>query len=179
MNPQILENIDQAFLQLEYVIKMMAYTELKKINKEELDSELIILGDKRNLNFAGNKFNSYDDLILASQNETHICFGFTSIVLDLSLDAIGIERNPKDNSEKGMIRNLIYMIRCSYAHDMMHPKWEVKGDFRKVLKVPLTNCQLEIDLTEKHGQPFDFSDIGGFENYFEIKDKVREIIIKS
>ena len=71
------------------------------------------------------------------------------------------------------------MIRCAYAHDLMHPKWNVKGSYRQLLKIELQGKNIELDLSEKNGQPFDIKDIGGHEIYFKIKEKLCHLIEKS
>jgi hypothetical protein len=176
MRSEIIENIEQAFLQLEFSIKLLTYVELKKIEKTEFDTNVVIEGQKRNLNFFHSSFDTYDDLIHATVNNLNITLGFTSIVLEASLQALGIKNDPNDRSKNGMLRNLIYMIRCAYAHDMMYPKWEAKGPYAQPLEIHLDNEIVNIDLMKKHGEPFDMKDLGGYRNYFEIKDKILTLI---
>ena len=78
-----------------------------------------------------------------------------------------------------MLRTLVYMIRCAYAHDLIHPKWNVKGPYCQQLKIELQDETVELDLSEKDGQPFDVKDIGGHEIYFQIKEKICQLIEES
>ena len=63
------------------------------------------------------------------------------------------------------------MVRCAYAHGVADPKWEVRGDYRQVLELELTNAPLRLDLRELHGRSFDFAQLGGHARWFEIRDE--------
>ncbi len=176
MKSEIIENINQAFLQLEFSIKLLTYFGNKKIDKDEFDIHINYPGKIISLNFPSNSFKTYDDLIIAAENSYGITFGFTSIVLDDALQSIGIKCDPSDHTPNGMLRTLVYMIRCAYAHNMMYPKWEVRGNYAHPLRIVLQYETLELDLSQKNGQPFVINDIGGLSNYLEIKDKICQLI---
>lgn len=176
MKTELIRNINQAFLLLEFTIKLDNYMERRTIDKDEFDSNIVITGGKRNISFNKSAFNTYDDLIMGAENCVLITVGFTSIVLDTSLQSIGKKPDPKDRSSDGMLRSLIYMIRCAYAHDMMHPKWEVRGNYVQPLEIQLQSDILRLDLLKRHNQLFNIEDIGGYENYFEIKDLICKMI---
>ncbi len=176
MNTEIIRNINQAFLQLEFSIKLLNFMERRTIDKDEFDTDLVITARKKNISFYHSAFNTYDDLILGAENGVLITVGFTSIVLETSLQSVGNKTDPNDRSSNGMLRSLIYMIRCAYAHDMMHPKWEVRGNYAQLLEIPLQSDILRLDLSMKHNQIFNIEDIGGYENYFEMKELVCKII---
>lgn len=177
MKSEIIQNINQAFLQLEFSIKLLTYTELGKIDKNGFDTDVII--GQENLSFNHSSFNTYDDLIIGATNNFNITVGFTSIVLDSSCSSAGIKCNPKNKSPEGALRTLVYMIRCAYAHNMMHPKWEVRGEYLQNIKISFANVILDIDLTDKDGKPFDMDDIGGYKNYFMIKDLICKMILNT
>ena len=176
MKSKTIENINQAFLQLEYSIKLLTYSETNQINKDEFDTHVIWPSKIINLNFFHNSFKTYDDLILAAENSYSITLGFTSIVLDEALQSIGIKCDPSDLTPNGMLRTLVYMIRCAYAHNMMYPKWEVQGGYARPLSIILQHETLELDLSQKNGHLFLIDDIGGVSNYLEIKDKICQLI---
>lgn len=177
MKSEIIDNINQAFLQLEFSIKLLTYTELRKIDKDEFDTDLLI--GQGNLSFNHSSFHTYNDLIHGAHNNFNITVGFTSIVLDSSCNSVGISPNPNNHCPEGALRTLIYMLRCAYAHNMMYPKWEVRGPYAQILEVPLKNEILKLDLTNKHGTLFDMQDIGGYKNYLNIKDSICELILNS
>ena len=179
MKAELLENIEQAFLQLAFSIKLLTFFELEKIDKDEFDTDLTILGEHGNIGYSHGTFNTYDDLIHAAHNNFNLTLGFTAITLETSLQAASISNNPNDQSPNGMLRTLVYMIRCAYAHDLIHPKWNVKRPYCQQLKIELQDETVELDLSEKDGQPFDVKDIGGHEIYFQIKEKICQLIKES
>ena len=176
MKTELIRNINQAFLHLEFTIKLLTYMERRTTEKDEFDTNIIITGKKRNISFNDSAFNTYDDLILGAENCVLIAVGFSAIVLDTSLKSAGKKADPNDQSSEGMLINLIYMIRCAYAHDMMHPKWKVNPNYAQPLEIQLQNDILRLYLSKKQNQLFKIEDIGGYENYFEIKDLTCKII---
>lgn len=176
MEINYLRDIEQAFLQLTFSIKLLAFFELKNIDKEIFDMCLTIPGKQDNVLYKKDTFKTYNDLIHAATNNYNITLGFTAITLESSLQAANIPNNPDDKSPEGMLRTLVYMIRCAYAHDLMHPKWSVKKKYRHELEIPLQNETFILDLAEKNAQPFDIKDIGGHVNYFNLKEKICQLI---
>ena len=171
-----IQRINQAFLQLEFSIKLMNYIELGHIDKEQLDSDTTVLLERRNLSFPDNSFSSYDDIIIAAQNNYIITLGNSAIALETSLQEGGIHNDPKDTSPRGQLRTLVYMIRCAFAHDMMTPSWNIKPQYRRVLEIDLPTGKIDIDLQNLNGKPFDDKHIGGIETYYELKDSVVEFL---
>src|SRR3989339_823373 len=137
MKSELISDINQAFLHLEFTIKLLTYMKRRIIDKDEFD---------------------------------------TAIVIDTSLQSVGKKHDLKNQSSEGMLRNLIYMIRCAYAHDMMHPKWKVGSNYPQLLEIQLQSDILRLDLSTKHKKSFNIEDIGGYENYFEIKDLICKMI---
>jgi len=176
MKNELISNIDQAFLQLEFTMKLLTYIELGKIDKDVFDTHISITGWERPFSYPANAFNTYNDLILAAENCVLLSVGCTALVLETSLELVGKNPDPNNRSPEGMLRNLIHMIRCAFAHDMMYPKWEVRGDYAQPLEIQLERDILKLDLSNKHNQPFNIEDIGGYENYYEIKDLICKMI---
>lgn len=170
------ESINQAFLQLTFAIKLLAYVELGKIRKDEFDTEVVVLMRKNNLHFEAATFKSYDDIILAAQNNYTITLGFSAIVMDRALSDAGFAHDLPSPSPCRDLRALVYMLRCAFAHDMMQPRWKAKGSFARELRVTLPSGNLVIDMCKLHDQPFDDSQIGGIEAYYKIKTEVERIL---
>ncbi len=66
-----------------------------------------------------------------------MCFGVTAITLNRALEDARIKSNPNDQSEKGCLRTLIYMIRYAFAHNMIEPRWKVKRKYMKKIELNL------------------------------------------
>ena len=174
---------NQAFLQLEFSIKLMDYIELGGINVElgnndeiKFDTNALIQYGHGTIRFPSGNFGTKGDLICASINNFNIILGFTAITLDASLKKAGFKNNSNGQAPNDKLCTLVYMIRCAYAHDMMHPKWEVKKKFQKPLTIELKGRTIDLDFSQKNGQCFDINDIGGHLAYFDIKDEVINMI---
>jgi hypothetical protein len=171
------EAIEQAFLQLTFAIKLMTYREMGKIRKEDFDTNLQVNLKKRNLSFPANSFRSSDDLILAAQNNYVITLGFTALVLDRALNKAGFANDLPMGSPHRDLRALVYMIRCAFAHDMMHPVWHARGPaFARTLQIDLPSGSVPINMAALNDKPFSDGDIGGIETYFEIRRAVERIV---
>jgi hypothetical protein len=170
------EKIEQAFLQLSFAIKLLTYIELKKIDQSDFDGETTILLKRRNINLPANTFKTYDDLMFAAENTFNITLGATSIIMDESLTSCGIKNSYADQTPRGQIRSLIYMIRCAFAHNMVQPTWNVYPKYRKLIEFTALEENIRIDLAELNGYPFQMDHIGGHDVYWELKNKVLEMI---
>lgn len=174
---EAIEAIEQAFLQLSFAIKLLTHIELGNLDKDVFDAEVQVNLSKRNLVFGQNTFKTADDVILAAQNNYSITLGFTALVLDRALEGTGLRRDLQDGDPDRDIRALVYMVRCAFAHDMMHPRWEARGSaFARELRIDLPSEPLIVDMTALHGLPFEDSHIGGVETYFEIRAEVERIV---
>ena len=71
----------------------------------------------------------------------------------------------------------MYMIRCAFAHDMMHPRWEARGPaFARPLRINLPSAPLTVDMVKLHGQSFEDGHIDSIEIYFVIRSEVERLI---
>lgn len=173
-----LEAIEQAFLQLSFAIKLMTHIELGKIDKGDFDCAVQINLAKRNHSFPANTFKTSDDIILAAQNNYVITLGgFTALVLDRVLADAGLVSDLPRESPHRDLRALVYMMRCAFAHDMMHPVWHARGPaFARELKIDLPSGPLTVDVAALNDQHFHDAHIGGIETYFEIRTAIDEIV---
>jgi len=177
MNPTV--KIEQAFLQLEFALKLTTYIELGKVDKASLDAALVVELESGNIHFPGGAFHSYDDIILAAQNNFFLTFGFTAVVLDHVLSEAGFAADLPVSSPHRDLRALVYMIRCAFAHDMMHPRWKARGPFTRGLSVRLPSGPLLVDIKTLNLQPLDVDQIGGMARYLELRDEVKRIAVEA
>ena len=120
-------------------------------------------------------FNSPEDIILAAQNSYVITLGFSAISLDTVLDESGLARGKAPDNVRDL-RDLIYMVRCAFAHDMMDPRWEARGPFSRTLHIYLPHRTVVIDVGALDGRSFELDHIGGAEAYFEMKEKIKKLL---
>jgi len=167
------EKIEQALLQYEFVIKMLTYIESGKLDKKEFDIDTTIIHAKSYNRFPDNTFNTYDDLKLAAENNFSLMLGALTITIESCLAENGIPNNSQDTTPRGQLRQLIYMIRCAYAHDIMEPKWVIKDRYVKKLTCTAGPYTKEVELDELNGTHFNIEQVGGHGFYFELIKEIR------
>ena len=165
-----LADVKLAFLQVEFLIKLLSYCELEKINLAEFDATQIVLLEHGNLRIPPGNFRSLEDVVRAASVSVSLALGASALVLDKAWETAGILPNPQSADGRIKLRTLVYMVRCAYAHGLADPKWEVRGGFRQVFEVDLPGAPLTLDLRELLGQAFDFDVLGGHARWFEIRD---------
>lgn len=171
-----LEDIEHAFKQLEFSIKLMCYCELGNIDPKEFDTDVTILLENENVSFPSGWFQNKESIEKAAQIGVSIAFGVTAIVLDAALDVAGIQRNPSSNLEADVLRSLVYMVRCAFAHNSAMPSWEVRGAYLRPMSLIVNGEALNIDLSRLHGQAFEYEHIGGFANWLYIRSSVERVV---
>ena len=171
-----LSDVEQAFKQLEFAIKLMCYCERGDLDKEKFDSDVTILLDEENVGFPDGSFQSDQEVFTASQINVGICFGVSAIVLDAAFEAAKIKCNPNSRDSKDELRTLVYMVRCAFAHNPAKPCWEARGNFARNIQLNLGENDLSIDMVALHGNDFDYSHIGGFANWYKIREKAVRVI---
>ena len=82
--------LDQAFLQFSFAVKLLNYVEQRKLNKDEFDTDTIVLLPEGSIRFRENTFHSYEDLIDAATNNYLITLGASAISMDLSMREAGL-----------------------------------------------------------------------------------------
>ncbi len=165
-----LSDVEQAFKQLEFSIKLMLYCELGNLDKEKFDSDVTILLEEENIGFPAGSFQSDQEIITASRINVSICFGVSAIVLDAAFETAKIECNPNSRDQQDELRTLVYMVRCAFAHNIAKPCWEARGNFARNIKLNLGESDLSLDMVALHGNDFDYPHIGGFANWYKIRE---------
>lgn len=172
---EALKDVEIAFLQLEFAIKLLSYCELEKIDPLEFDTDHIVRLKNGNLGFPAGHFSDPDNIIRAASVSVSLAFGGSALVLDKAYEVAGINRDPLSEDGRIKLRTLVYMVRCAYAHGVADPKWEVRGDYRRTMKIELAGGPM-INLTELDGQDFDFDHVGGHRNWFRIRDDAVSVL---
>lgn len=167
-----LEHIETSFHQLSFAIKLWHYTDSGNIDKNKFDINLTIQDSNNCVVLHENEFVTYDDLIIASENNISICFGAASLTL---WEAIHEKMNYKpsklkpNDDEKQNLASLSYMIRCCFAHGTAAPIWSIK-DSKYKTKYKVGNNEIDLSIISD-GQAFDYSCIGGYETLWMIKNE--------
>lgn len=178
--------LDSAFAQLAFAAKLLEYVEQGKLNVNELDQPLTIEGPGIWV-LPDRIFHSVDDLHIACANQLSVAFGAAAITLNrcreeyeeakrVSLRASN--GNPPE-SEDEHFAEVVCQIRNAFAHDISEPRWDIRGAGRRrpylIDRVAdaagdFIRACITVDLTDLHGQPFDYAHIGGIETLYHLRE---------
>lgn len=172
---EAIEDVEIGFRQLEFAIKLLSYCELGKINPAEFDTDHLVQLSSGNLHFPSVNFRSMDTLIRAASINVVVAFSATTLVLDQAFDAIGMRPNFHATAANGKLRLLAYMVRCAYAHGFAYPRWNVTNRKAAALTVDIEGQIITLDLPRLHGQVFEIEQIGGYENWYRIRNAAQRL----
>lgn len=178
MLESVISEIEQAFKQLEFAIKLMCYCEQGDLDKEKFDTDVTILLADGNIGFPDGSFQSDQEIIAASQINVGVCFGLTAIVLNAAFESAEIQLNPDSRDPKDELRTLVYMVRCAFAHNPADPRWNARGNFARRIQLNLGDGdgEVSLDTAALHGINFDYPHIGGFANWYKIREMAVQMI---
>lgn len=166
-----LVDVDIAFQQVEFSIKMLSYCELERIRPAEFDTHQVVLLERENLTFPTGRFSTQEEIVRASMVAVSLALAGSALTLDQVWDVAGIQPDPGSPERVVKLRTLVHMVRCAYAHGVADPRWEVRGGYRQVLELELANAPMRLDLRALHGQRFDFAQLGGHARWFDVRDE--------
>jgi hypothetical protein len=171
------EQIEIAFLQLSFALKLWHYVEEGHLSKEKFDISITFEDGSSIVPLVHNEFDNYSELINASYNNVLIAFGNAAITLSNCIQEKyeqGKYQYPQIlKTEEEKIFGLIYMIRCAYAHNMCIPQWK---NMKIKYKIKYQIYGLNIDLSSrKEGESFDMSHISGFDTLYVLRDGARHL----
>lgn len=172
---EAIEDVEIAFRQLEFAIKLLSYIELGKINSADFDTDHLVQLGTGNLHFPSVNFQSRDALIRAASINVIMAFSATTLVLDQAFEAVGMRHDFLATDDAGKLRLLVYMVRCAYAHGIAYPRWNVTNKKAGVLTVSVEGQTITLDLPRLHGQVFEVSQIGGYENWYRVRDAAQRL----
>lgn len=169
-------DVEIAFRQLEFAIRLLSYCELDHIAPADFDTDHVVdLGSER-LHFRPGNFNDQASLIRGAGTSVLMAFSVSVLALDDAFSAAGIKNDPKGSSNDEQLRVLVYMARCAVAHGIADPRWEVRGPYCRVLTVSLGASTTSLDLSRLNGQPFDVGQLGGYGNWYRIREATVRLV---
>jgi hypothetical protein len=163
--------VRQAFLHLEFSVKLFRYFEMGLVRRADFDRATEVSTAEGPVVFGAGTFNTDHDLVLAAQNSYSSALGVCAIALENALLDHGIRNDPSDDSPRGQLRSFVYQIRNAFAHDAMTPSWSAKGPYRR--KYDLRPFGLpRVDLNVLDGQALELEDFGGMPAFERLRDAV-------
>lgn len=123
------EEIDEALNILDLTIRLQTGFRVGFISSECFQRKMEVNKDTHSALDNDYFYNKKPILKNRFRNLVLTTIGMVSCALDRALDQKFGNKNPKDHSEIGSVRNIIYMIRCAFAHDPCNPIWECKSKY--------------------------------------------------
>jgi hypothetical protein len=115
------------------------------------------------------------DIVQGTSNLRLSALAMAVIVADEAMCAHG-SRDPNDTTELGSARNILYMIRCAFAHGPFSPQWECKGPFQRTYSVP--SIGITFNGSACHGKPYSLEDHGGLKGFYTLLQWCRDELKK-
>lgn len=170
--------IKNARLQYIYNLKLYDYLLKDKINRYKFDKEIELISFGGSLLLQKNLF-SDEDIIDGAANNIMLSLGTLFIMIDTCLSDLGFHNDANNTTASGMYRTLIYMLKSAFAHNMLQPKWKIKGSYSKIkFNLRLKHGNIKCDLSKLNGKLFKEEDLGGYKNIKELVDFSTDIISK-
>ena len=165
-----LVDVDIAFRQLEFTIKLLSFCELGHINPSDFDTDHLVMLEGGSLKFPTGKFNDQNSIIRAASINILLAFSASVLVLDKAFETAGMKSDPEAVGNNEQLRTLVHMMRCAQAHGIAEPRWEVRGKYLRTLTVNVEGASISLDLPTLHSQVFMVDQIGGYANWYRICD---------
>ncbi len=169
-----MEYLDTAFAQLAFAWKLFVYAQDRKIDLDELDKPLTFKEGRMVFVLPDKIFDSYDDLVLACQNNLGVAFGAAAITLNRSREEAEFALPDPIQTERDQFVSLTYQIRNAFAHDMAEPCWNITHE-RYFRMYEFGGVRVDLNGIENQ-QPFRYEDIGGPDVLFAMKDYFTGIV---
>ena len=172
-----LEQIQQAFLHFCWAIKLDSYLHVyPPTDKVNFDNPQSVTCPADTFWLPGDQFNTIDDILLGAENSILLSVGTLFLALDTAINEAGLRIDSSDQDALGQLFILIYMCRCAFAHNILAPRWEVRGKYCRQLEIVLPHISLHIDLNQLAGKPFDIDQIGGYDQLSKIKAYIIHVL---
>jgi hypothetical protein len=178
MLTETLHEVNIAFQQLEFAVRLLSYCELSLIRPSDFDTDHLTQLPNGNLHFPSGHFSDERSICHAASVNVIMSFGTSVLVLDQAFQAFGIRPDPDASDNITRLRTLVYMVRCAYAHRVADPRWEVHGKYRRTLSVELFSQVISLDLAALNGSCFSIDSIGGYVGWYEMHQLAKERFYK-
>jgi hypothetical protein len=170
------DRIHQAFLYLQFTVKLFRYFEMGMVRKEVFDCAIEIPMPGEPLRLEANTYHTYNDLVLAAQNVYSSALGVCAIALESALNDFGVANNPLDASPSGQLRSFVYQVRNAFAHDAMTPSWSAKGPYGRTYDLRTCGIAEPVNLQALNGQALELEQFGGMRGFEALRDAVLRLV---
>ncbi len=170
-----MDDMQTAFRQLEFAIKLLSYCEGGQIKAGDFDTDHNIQLGAETIHLPSGHFSDPANIVHAASVGVLSAFSVSILVMNDVFVAADIPPDPQSSDDIVRLRTLVHMMRCAQAHGFANARWEARGPFHTVLTVGLDGTALVLDLAALHDQPFNVDQIGGYPNWYRLRDAVMKI----
>jgi hypothetical protein len=139
---------------------------------------------------------TYNDKVIYRQLHNLVLSSTAALIIavDTALDETFGHKNPLNAEDPvDALRAIIYMLRCAWSHDMVNPKWELKGDkYRRKYQVTVPEEIISdvslghvvqpqtyaLDFAELDGKFVELAPFRGIEGIIFLTSHAKELISK-
>ena len=139
-----IEDVKISFHQLEFAIKMLTFSDSRKLNPSEFDTDLVTLEGGDRLKFPSGHFSTPDNIIKAANVAVLLAFSATVLTLDKAFEVAGMKADPDVCDDLTQLRTLVYMLRCAQAHGIADPRWEARGKYARAMKLDFGGLSVDL-----------------------------------
>jgi hypothetical protein len=115
-----------------------------------------------------------DIVIGTSKNMYQTALGTCFIAFDESLHDLFGDRPTNPDNDINSLRIIVYMMRCSFAHNPAEPKWEIHETFQKMVKIQ--EIDFTIDFSQLDGIPVKYEHHGGSKGLMDLMSYCLKVI---
>jgi len=174
MLTEILNELNIAFAQLEFAVRLLSYCELGHVNPSDFDTDHLTQLPNGNLHFPSGNYADNDAICRAASINVIMTFGTSALALDQTFENFGILPDPNASDNIIRLRTLVYMVRCAFAHRIADPRWEARGKYQRNLSVDIPSGTISLDLASLNGAAFDIESIGGYIGWYEMHQLAKD-----
>jgi hypothetical protein len=169
---EALQDVEIAFQQIEFALKVSAYWEHPQMISEDFEADLLVQLPEGDLHFPTDHFSKKENILRAAEISVSLTFGASALALDQALKAAGFKVNPESEDAFDQLRCVVYLVRCAFAHGIAAPVWNARKKKLRTYTLRTGAEAVVVDLIALNGSSFSFESLGGHKNWYRIRDAV-------
>ena len=140
-----IDNVETAFRELEFTIKLLSDIELGKIDPDDFDSDHSSQLPEGTIQFPKGAFSNQECLERAASISVLMAFAASIMVLDVAFETAGIASSIHSDNDVVKLRTLVSMMRNCVAHAIAAPVWRVNAQFQGNFVIAVGGQQIALN----------------------------------
>lgn len=171
----VITNTEQCLHQLIFALKLKGCIEDGRLTRSSIDVNLSL--DATDLTFDAGTWDTQESMIILAENHVNMAVAALAIAADEELDRALGPKNPLKSDFPFNLRAATYQIRNCFAHNLLQPKYQIKGKYRQAYELGFLSGKPVLDFTSLNGEVFSYQDFGGFNNFWSLFQEVIKLIL--